>query len=205
MTADQRLWRCLRRLAEQFGVTGDGFIPLTQSDVASMTGVTRATANRLLRQAECDGVIANPAGVASASPMPRPSGVGPTVSVEHARPLIDLHRTVSPVFGHARNPATAHVTDRAWHRPSHEVAEGDRHAWLRGAALGYAVFPIVLAGATHHEQVPSTEVPTERRSTTSWPDPQGPAGAHADDRDHRIGHVVTVTVSMPRHRVRPSR
>jgi len=57
MTADQRLWRCLHRLAEQFGVTGDGFIPLTQSDLASMTGVTRATANRLLRQAERHGVI----------------------------------------------------------------------------------------------------------------------------------------------------
>lgn len=55
--ADQRLWRCLARLAEQFRDVGDGSVPLTQSDVASMTGVTRATANRLLRQAEREGVI----------------------------------------------------------------------------------------------------------------------------------------------------
>jgi CRP-like cAMP-binding protein len=56
VAADVRLSRCLCRLVEQFDAT-DGVIPLTQSDVASMTGVTRSTANRLLRQAERDGVI----------------------------------------------------------------------------------------------------------------------------------------------------
>ena len=54
----QRLYRCVLRLAEQFDAIGGGVIPLRQSDVASMAGVTRPTANRLLRQAAQDGVIA---------------------------------------------------------------------------------------------------------------------------------------------------
>lgn len=56
-SAEQRLHRCLYRLADQFGAFGGDPIPLTQADIASMTGITRSTANRLLRQAERDGVI----------------------------------------------------------------------------------------------------------------------------------------------------
>jgi CRP-like cAMP-binding protein len=55
--ADERLYRCLCRLGEQFDAMDDGVIPLTQTDIASMTGVTRSTANRLLRRAERDGLI----------------------------------------------------------------------------------------------------------------------------------------------------
>lgn len=57
VSAERRLYRCLVRLADRFDVWVDGVIPLRQSDVASMAGVTRATANRLLRQAERDGLI----------------------------------------------------------------------------------------------------------------------------------------------------
>ena len=49
--------RCLGRLADQFAHTADGSIPLTQADIASMTGVTRSTANRLLRMLERDGAL----------------------------------------------------------------------------------------------------------------------------------------------------
>jgi len=56
-SAEQRLHRCLYRLAEQFDAFDGDPIPLTQSDIASMTGITRSTANRLLRQAERDGVV----------------------------------------------------------------------------------------------------------------------------------------------------
>lgn len=58
VSAERRLYRCLVRLADRFDVWTEGVIPLRQSDVASMAGVTRATANRLLRQAERDGLIA---------------------------------------------------------------------------------------------------------------------------------------------------
>lgn len=55
--ADQRLFRCVSRLAASFGPAAGGAIPLTQADLASMTGITRSTANRLLRSAEQDGII----------------------------------------------------------------------------------------------------------------------------------------------------
>jgi CRP-like cAMP-binding protein len=55
LPADVRVMRCICRLATVFGSDS---IPLTQTDVASMTGVTRSTANRLLRQAQADGVVA---------------------------------------------------------------------------------------------------------------------------------------------------
>lgn len=55
--AEQRVARCLGRLADQFADQGDGAIPLTQADIASMTGVTRSTANRMLRTLERSGVI----------------------------------------------------------------------------------------------------------------------------------------------------
>lgn len=58
VSAEQRLHRCLYRLAVRFDAFDGSPIPLKQSDLASITGVTRSTANRLLRQAERDGVIA---------------------------------------------------------------------------------------------------------------------------------------------------
>jgi CRP/FNR family cyclic AMP-dependent transcriptional regulator len=58
VTGAHRLYRCVLQLADHFDATGGGVIPLRQSDVASMAGVTRPTANRLLRQAAQDGVIA---------------------------------------------------------------------------------------------------------------------------------------------------
>lgn len=57
LTAEQRVYRCLDRLAAQFADSPDGLIPLTQTDVAAMAGTTRSTANRVLRRAENDGVI----------------------------------------------------------------------------------------------------------------------------------------------------
>jgi CRP-like cAMP-binding protein len=53
----QRLYRCVLRLADQFDAIDGGVIPLKQSDIASIAGVTRPTANRLLRQAAQDGLI----------------------------------------------------------------------------------------------------------------------------------------------------
>jgi CRP-like cAMP-binding protein len=58
VSGTHRLYRCVLRLADQFGATDGGVIPLRQSDVASMAGVTRPTANRLLREAAGDGLIA---------------------------------------------------------------------------------------------------------------------------------------------------
>ena len=58
VSGTHRVYRCVLRLAEQFGTTHEGVIPLRQSDVASMAGVTRPTANRLLRDAARDGLIA---------------------------------------------------------------------------------------------------------------------------------------------------
>lgn len=57
VTSELRLYRCVLRLADQFDAVGGGAIPLRQADIASMAGVTRSTANRLLRQAARDGVI----------------------------------------------------------------------------------------------------------------------------------------------------
>ena len=51
------MYRCLARLSVIFGDGDDATIPLTQGDIASMTGVNRSTANRLLRHAEQSGVI----------------------------------------------------------------------------------------------------------------------------------------------------
>lgn len=53
LPAETRLLRCLCRLSAMFM----GSIPLRQTDLASMSGITRSTANRLLRQIERDGVI----------------------------------------------------------------------------------------------------------------------------------------------------
>jgi len=55
---DRRLLRRLVALTEQYGHGGAGTeIPLTQDDLASLAGTSRATANRVLRDAEEAGVV----------------------------------------------------------------------------------------------------------------------------------------------------
>ena len=54
LPADERVHRCLVRLLDIFD---GGPIPFTQSDIASMSGVTRSTANRVLRRAVTDGIV----------------------------------------------------------------------------------------------------------------------------------------------------
>jgi CRP-like cAMP-binding protein len=49
--------RVLRRVADAAGLYGDGVIPLTQEDIASMAGSTRPTVNRTLRAAQQAGVV----------------------------------------------------------------------------------------------------------------------------------------------------
>ncbi len=49
--------RVLRRIAEAASLYGDGVIPLTQEEVATMAGSTRPTVNRVLRQAQEAGVV----------------------------------------------------------------------------------------------------------------------------------------------------
>lgn len=57
--SDKRLFRRLSDLMDSFG--GDtgpaSVIPLTQEELAQLAGVTRPTANRILKQAEEDGVV----------------------------------------------------------------------------------------------------------------------------------------------------
>jgi CRP-like cAMP-binding protein len=55
LPAEARVLRCVRRLADD---AGPGVaLTLTQADLAAMTGVTRSTANRVLRQAQDDGLL----------------------------------------------------------------------------------------------------------------------------------------------------
>lgn len=68
--AEQRLYRCLHRLAVRFDALGGEPIPLRQSDLASMTGITRSTANRLLRQAEREGLVSMGRGRVSVLDVP---------------------------------------------------------------------------------------------------------------------------------------
>jgi CRP-like cAMP-binding protein len=49
--------RVLRRVADAAGLYGDGVIPLSQDEIASMAGCTRPTVNRALRSAEVAGVV----------------------------------------------------------------------------------------------------------------------------------------------------
>ena len=58
LPADVRVFRCLCRLAAIFVTESQPCIPLTQNDIGSMTGATRSTVSRLLRQAQLDGIIA---------------------------------------------------------------------------------------------------------------------------------------------------
>jgi len=57
LPVDKRLWRRLLDLVDIYGDATPITIPLTQEDLAQLAGTTRPTANRLLREAERDGVI----------------------------------------------------------------------------------------------------------------------------------------------------
>jgi len=58
LSADQRVYRRLAALAEIYAAHGSGVIPLTQEDLATMAGTTRQTLNKVLRQAQDDGLVA---------------------------------------------------------------------------------------------------------------------------------------------------
>lgn len=55
--ADTRVLRRLLDLAGNYGEAEDIEIPLTQEDVASLAGTSRATVNRVLREAEEAGAV----------------------------------------------------------------------------------------------------------------------------------------------------
>jgi CRP-like cAMP-binding protein len=55
---DKRLCRRLAELADLYDSDGAVTIPITQEDLAQLTGTTRPTANKVLRMAEADGLIA---------------------------------------------------------------------------------------------------------------------------------------------------
>jgi CRP-like cAMP-binding protein len=56
--ADERVLRRLAGLVPLYGDAAPVEIPLTQDDLASMAGTSRATVNRVLREAERSGIIA---------------------------------------------------------------------------------------------------------------------------------------------------
>lgn len=55
VSADKRV---LRRLVEIAAIFDGGVVPLTQEDLASLAGTSRATVNRVLREEEARGTIA---------------------------------------------------------------------------------------------------------------------------------------------------
>ncbi len=57
LSVDKRLWRRLLDLTNMYGETPPIEIPLTQEDLAQLAGTTRPTANRILRDAEQNGVL----------------------------------------------------------------------------------------------------------------------------------------------------
>ena len=59
MPVDRRVLRRLLALIEVYGDDdgGDAVVPLTQVDLASLTGTSRATVNRVLRPAEGEGAV----------------------------------------------------------------------------------------------------------------------------------------------------
>jgi CRP-like cAMP-binding protein len=54
MPVEDRIWRRLAVLADAYG---DELIRMTQDHLAHVAGAARQTVNRVLRQAEADGVI----------------------------------------------------------------------------------------------------------------------------------------------------
>jgi CRP-like cAMP-binding protein len=57
LPADTRVVRCVARMHANFSTDGGDTVPLTQADIASMAGVTRSTANRVLKAAQSKGVL----------------------------------------------------------------------------------------------------------------------------------------------------
>lgn len=57
LDADHRVVRRLLDCHLAMGSESDGALPLRQEDVAAMAGVSRPTANRVLRRLEADGVV----------------------------------------------------------------------------------------------------------------------------------------------------
>ncbi|MFN0030379.1 MAG: Crp/Fnr family transcriptional regulator [Acidimicrobiales bacterium] len=57
LPADTRVLRCVADLYDMFCQQPGSAIPLTQVEIASMTGVTRSTVNRILKQAEADNLL----------------------------------------------------------------------------------------------------------------------------------------------------
>jgi CRP-like cAMP-binding protein len=55
--ADERVVRRLLELVPVYGSTAPVAVPLRQEDVAALAGTSRATANRVLRRAERDGLV----------------------------------------------------------------------------------------------------------------------------------------------------
>ena len=55
--AEARVFRQLGRLADLYDGHTSGAIPVTQDDLATMAGTTRQTVNRVLRQAQDDGLL----------------------------------------------------------------------------------------------------------------------------------------------------
>ncbi len=58
LPVEKRLWRRLLELSEMYGTDPPIEIPLTQEDLAQLAGTTRPTANRILREAEENSVVA---------------------------------------------------------------------------------------------------------------------------------------------------
>jgi CRP/FNR family cyclic AMP-dependent transcriptional regulator len=80
--AEERVLRCLVRLSAMFASEPQSWIPLTQSEIASMTGVTRPTVSRVLGQAQLDGLIAlkrSPIDLLDESGLRRKAGLRPSV------------------------------------------------------------------------------------------------------------------------------
>lgn len=59
LPSDKRLFRRLADLTSAFGHGADGaaVLPLRQAEIAQLAGITRSTANRLLKQAEAEGLL----------------------------------------------------------------------------------------------------------------------------------------------------
>jgi CRP/FNR family transcriptional regulator, cyclic AMP receptor protein len=57
LAAEARVFRQLGRLAVIYAEVGSGAVPVTQDDLATMAGTTRQTVNRVLRQAQDDGLV----------------------------------------------------------------------------------------------------------------------------------------------------
>lgn len=57
LPGETRLWRWVAKLTDVYTTADGAVIPLTQEEIAQLAGMTRPTANRLLREAEAAGAI----------------------------------------------------------------------------------------------------------------------------------------------------